>query len=71
MNIQTGFRALSSAELSQPRCPRCGSVVLMAERAAFNPDGCIRHTWSCDDCSHEFVTSIRMRGRQPRRNVAS
>jgi ribosomal protein S27AE len=60
MNIRTGFQALSSLELSQPKCPRCGSTVVMAERAAFNPDGCIRHTWCCDDCSHEFVTSIKV-----------
>jgi hypothetical protein len=69
MNVQTGFRALSNAELSQPKCPRCGSIVPMAEQAAFNPDGCIRHTWSCDDCSHEFVTSTRVLGRQLWRKI--
>jgi DNA-directed RNA polymerase subunit RPC12/RpoP len=71
MNIQTAYRASPATDLGRPRCPRCGSIVLMAERAAFNPDGGIRHTWSCDDCGHEFVTSIRMRGRQPTHKIAS
>jgi hypothetical protein len=32
----------------------------MAEESAFNLKGRIRHAWSCDDCAHEFVTSIRL-----------
>ncbi len=64
MNAQAAYRRPSNTELSQqPKCPRCGVTILMATRAAFNSDGCIRHTWSCDDCSHEFVTSVRMLGR--------
>ena len=57
MRIQTAYRRLSKADLARPQCPRCGSVVLMAELAALDPDGRVRHTWSCDDCGHEFVTS--------------
>lgn len=64
MNIQAAYRTPFNRELSQPKCPRCGSAILMAARAAFNPDGCIRHTWSCDDCSHEFVTSVRVLARR-------
>ena len=71
MNIQTDLWASSNPELMRPNCPHCGATVLIAERAAFNPDGRIRHTWSCDACGHEFVTSIRMRGRQPRHKIAS
>ena len=71
MNIQIAYGvAASKAELMRPQCPRCGSLVLMAERAAFDPDGCIRNTWSCDDCGHEFVTSIGMQEQQPGRKVA-
>jgi ribosomal protein S27AE len=62
MNIHTAYRALSSAELVRPKCPRCGATILMAERASFNPDGRIRHAWSCDDCGQEFTTSIRALG---------
>jgi hypothetical protein len=46
-------------DFGRPKCPRCGSVLLIAEESAFNHlRGRIRHAWSCDDCSHEFVTSI-------------
>jgi ribosomal protein S27AE len=71
MNIRIAYQASSRVELMRPKCPHCGATVLMAERAAFNPDGRIRHTWSCDDCGHEFVTSIAIHGRQPRRSIAS
>lgn len=60
MNIQTAYRTFSAAELGRPECPHCGSPVLMAERSAFDPDGCIRHVWACDVCAHEFVTSVRV-----------
>ena len=42
----------------RPKCPRCGSILLIAEESAFNLRGRIRHAWACDDCSYEFVTSI-------------
>jgi ribosomal protein S27AE len=71
MNIQTVCRASSATELGRPQCPRCGSIILMAEHSAFAPGGRIRHTWSCDDCGHEFVTSIRMRGQRPWPKMAS
>lgn len=47
-------------DLGRPHCPRCGSVLLIAEESAFNLRGRIRHAWSCDDCSYEFVTSITL-----------
>jgi len=64
MNIQTAFRVPANAQLSRPKCPRCGSTLLVAEQSAFNPNGRIRHTWSCDDCGNEFVTSVRVFPRQ-------
>ena len=60
MNIQTAYPASSAVELGRPQCPHCGSTVLMAERSALDPDGCIRHAWACDACAHEFVTSVRV-----------
>jgi ribosomal protein S27AE len=62
MNIQTAFPAPPKAELMRPECPRCGSIVLMAERAALDRHSRIRHVWSCDECGHEFVTSIAVIG---------
>ena len=54
------------ALLGRPNCPRCGSVLLIAETSAFNLAGRIRHSWSCDDCGHAFVTSITLWPRRPR-----
>ncbi len=47
-------------EFGRPDCPCCGSSLLMAEQSEFNLKGRIRHEWLCDDCGHEFVTSIRL-----------
>jgi len=71
MNIRTDHRMSCAAEFGPPRCPRCSSAVLMAERAEFGPDGRIRHTWSCDYCGNVFVTSIRMHGHQAKRSIPS
>jgi hypothetical protein len=66
MNIQTACHVSPVADLRRPKCPLCGSTLLVAEQSAFNPNGRIRHTWSCDDCGNEFITSIRV---LPRRIV--
>lgn len=60
MDIQTACRAPSTADLSRPNCPHCGSTLLFAEQSAFNFNGRIRHTWSCDQCGNQFVTSVRV-----------
>ena len=51
-------RVLATEDLGRPKCPDCGSILLIAEESAFNLRGRIRHAWACDECSHEFVTSI-------------
>jgi len=50
----------ATENLSRPKCPRCGSVLLVAEESRFNAAGRIDHSWSCDDCGKLFVTSIRL-----------
>jgi C4-type Zn-finger protein len=52
--------SLPIQQFGRPNCPRCGGMLLVAEESEFNPHGRIRHTWSCDDCGHEFVTSIML-----------
>jgi hypothetical protein len=47
-------------DFSRPKCPRCDSVLLIAEASAFSLRGRIRRAWSCDECAHEFVTSITL-----------
>ena len=62
MTVQFACNAPKPAtyDFSRPKCPRCGSVLLIAEASAFNLTGRIRHAWSCDECAHEFVTSITL-----------
>jgi hypothetical protein len=54
---------LEPPSLGRPNCPRCGSILLMAEESRFNVRGRIDHAWSCDDCGNAFVTSIRLLSR--------
>jgi len=54
---------LEPGRLGRPNCPRCGSILLMAEESRFNVRGRIDHAWSCDDCGNAFVTSIRLLSR--------
>lgn len=58
LNVQVACPAPRRAAFGRPNCPRCGSVVHLAERSAFNLRGCIRHSWTCDTCGEEFATSI-------------
>ena len=51
---------LARQNLRRPKCPRCGSVLLIAEDSRFNAEGRIDHDWSCDNCGNEFGTSIRL-----------
>ncbi len=52
--------ALATEKLRRPKCPRCGSVLLVAEQSRFDAKGRIDHDWSCDECGNAFATSIRL-----------
>ena len=62
MSIQFACNADATAPLKfgRPNCPRCGIMLLMAEEFEFNFKGKIRHAWVCDECTHQFVTSIAL-----------
>ena len=51
---------LATENLSRPKCPRCSSVLLIAEGSRFDASGHIDHDWCCDNCGNEFGTSIRV-----------
>jgi len=61
MIIQSVYDASSAQNLRRPKCPRCGSILLVAEQSRFSAGGRIDHAWSCDDCGNEFVTTIKQR----------
>jgi transposase-like protein len=58
LNVQVARPAPRLDAFGRPNCPRCGSAVHLAERSAFNLNGRIRHSWTCDACGEEFATSI-------------
>jgi RNase P subunit RPR2 len=65
MTVQPAYldfstRSRLTESFGRPKCPRCGSILLMAEESRFNVRGRIDHAWSCDECGNEFVTSIRL-----------
>jgi DNA-directed RNA polymerase subunit M/transcription elongation factor TFIIS len=45
---------------SRPKCPRCGSALLVAEQSRLSSSGRIEHDWMCDDCGNAFRTSIQL-----------
>jgi RNase P subunit RPR2 len=57
------IRVLATEDFRRPKCPDCGSVLLIAEESRFNLRGRIDHAWSCEECGSTFVTSIRLRRR--------
>lgn len=60
MQFACNTEVTATQDFGRPKCPRCGSVLLIAEESEFNLKGRIRHAWSCDECAHEFVTSITL-----------
>ena len=44
----------------RPACPRCGEMLFAAAGTEFLGQGHVRNTWSCDNCAHEFRTSVAM-----------
>jgi predicted RNA-binding Zn-ribbon protein involved in translation (DUF1610 family) len=42
----------------RPTCPECGEEQLVPELSEFVGKGVIRHTYTCDDCGHEFRTVV-------------
>ncbi len=60
MIVQSVCFAPSAEELSRPKCPRCGGILLVAENSRFSAEGRIDHAWACDDCGNEFATSVRL-----------
>jgi len=61
MDIHSAYAGhAATRDFGRPKCPHCGSVLLVAEESEFSPAGHIRHAWSCDECDHEFVTSIAL-----------
>ncbi len=45
---------------ARPCCPQCGDTQLAPERSEFAGEGLIHHTWECDGCNLEFITTVEL-----------
>ncbi len=45
---------------ARPCCPQCGETQLAPERSEFGGEGVIHHTWECDACGLEFLTTVEL-----------
>jgi RNase P subunit RPR2 len=45
---------------SRPKCPRCGSALLVAKQSRLTLSGRVDHDWLCDHCANAFRTSIKL-----------
>ncbi len=41
-------------------CPQCAEILLAPDVSEYLGDGRVRHSWSCDECGHEFTASIEV-----------
>ena len=60
MSLQNAAPALNAFAryVTRPCCPQCGHEQLVPERSEFVGDGGVRHAWRCEDCNHDFCTTI-------------
>jgi transcription elongation factor Elf1 len=66
----TPTEIVSTHYLRLPDCPHCGTMLLPPESSEFLGAGCVRHTWSCEDCGQEFRLAVNIaRGRVQMRRV--
>jgi ribosomal protein L37AE/L43A len=49
-----------------PRCPECSDLLFAPAASEFVNRRLVRHIWSCDNCGHEFTTSVELSFRRVR-----
>jgi RNase P subunit RPR2 len=49
-----------------PLCPQCNDLLFAPAASEYVSRSHVRHVWSCDDCGHEFSTSVSLSFRRPR-----
>ncbi len=49
-----------------PRCPKCSDLLFAAAASAHVDERHVRHAWACENCGHEFMTSVKLAFRRAR-----
>ena len=62
MKAQAAMRVAGSQprRLAVPTCPQCDNVLFAATASEHVSEKHVRHVWSCDNCGHEFSTSVKL-----------
>lgn len=40
------------------RCPQCNEALLAPDWSEYLNERSVRHTWSCEECSYQFETTV-------------
>jgi hypothetical protein len=41
-------------------CTRCNDAVIAPSRSEYMGEHRVRHSWSCENCGHQFETSVHL-----------
>jgi transcription elongation factor Elf1 len=61
---------LDGGRLVRPDCPQCGDRLFASSVSVHVNENDIRHWWACDNCGHEFMTTVRVRKLARRRTLS-
>ena len=40
------------------QCARCASLIIAPDLSEYLSERCVRHSWSCEMCGHQFESTI-------------
>jgi RNase P subunit RPR2 len=66
--VQTASEA--PRRLALPSCPQCHDLLFASAASEYVSRSRVRHLWSCDECGHEFSTSVQLSFRRARRPLS-
>ena len=47
-------------QLVRPNCPHCAEQQFASAACVHVNDNDIRHWWNCENCGHQFMTTVRL-----------
>jgi ribosomal protein L37AE/L43A len=58
--VETHGASVAAHRVALPSCPNCNDLLFAPAASEFVSKTRVRHIWSCDECGHEFSTSVRL-----------
>ena len=50
-----------ASRVVRPHCPQCEDQLFASSVSVHVNENDTRHWWSCEECGHQFMTTVRMR----------